>query len=148
MADTQTNGVVLGKLNVLDETLSELRSLVPVSRADLEADWKVRRAIERDLQILVEVVVDVCQRLIAINGQSPAGTSAAAVQACVQLGVLSDRDEYRKMVQFRNLLVHRYERVNPEVLVDIVNNRLADIEKFRDEVLAYERSRTGHPGAD
>jgi hypothetical protein len=39
------------------------------------------------------------------------------------------------MVQFRNFVVHRYERIDTEILVEIVNNRLDDFEKFRDEVL-------------
>jgi uncharacterized protein YutE (UPF0331/DUF86 family) len=43
------------------------------------------------------------------------------------------------MVQFRNLIVHRYEQVDNAVLVDMVNRRLPDFEQFRKEVLAYLR---------
>ena len=41
------------------------------------------------------------------------------------------------MVQFRNFIVHHYERIDTTILVDIVNQRLGDIERFRDEILAY-----------
>lgn len=43
------NGPILGKLNLLDEVQDELRTLGPVTVAQLEADWRTRRAIERDL---------------------------------------------------------------------------------------------------
>lgn len=41
------------------------------------------------------------------------------------------------MIQFRNFIVHRYEQVDIEILVEIVNRRLSDFERFRNEVLAY-----------
>ncbi len=133
------NGVIFQKLQSLDEILTELRSLGTVRIADLEGDWRTRRAIERDLQVMVEIVIDVCQRLIALAGQTPAPTSGDAVERCIQLGALSNYGAYRKMVQFRNFVVHRYERVDVAILVDMVNHRLADFERFRAEVQKYAK---------
>jgi uncharacterized protein YutE (UPF0331/DUF86 family) len=133
------NGVIFQKLQSLDEILTELRSLGTVRIAELEGDWRTRRAIERDLQVMVEIVIDVCQRLIALAGQTPAPTSGDAVERCIQLGALSNYDAYRKMVQFRNFVVHRYERVDVAILVDMVNHRLADFERFRAEVQKYAK---------
>jgi hypothetical protein len=77
------NGVIAQKLQALDQVLGELRSLGTVTAAQLESDWRTRRAVERNLQVLIEVVIDVCQRLIALAGQTPAttgvGTRCAAV---------------------------------------------------------------------
>lgn len=133
------NGIIFQKLQSLDEILTELRSLGTVRVADLEGDWRTRRAIERDLQVMVEIVIDVCQRLIALAGQTPAPTSGDAVERCIQLGALSNYDAYRKMVQFRNFVVHRYERVDVAILVDMVNHRLSDFERFRGEVQRYAK---------
>ena len=131
------NGVVAQKLQSLDEILTELRSLGQVDAAQLRGDWRICRAVERDLQVLVEIVIDICQRLISLVGQSPATTGVDAIERCIQLGVLSDDEIYRQMVRFRNFIVHRYERVDINILVDIVNHRLPDFEQFRDEVLTY-----------
>jgi uncharacterized protein YutE (UPF0331/DUF86 family) len=131
------NGVIISKLQSLEQALQALQSLGTVTADQLRGDWKTRRAIERELQIAVEIVIDVCQRIISLAGQSPAATGADAVSRCVQLGVLSSVEPYRKMVQFRNFIVHHYEEVDLEILVDIVNHRLADFEKFRTEVLRY-----------
>jgi uncharacterized protein YutE (UPF0331/DUF86 family) len=131
------NGILISKLQSLEETLNELRSLGKLNTAQLREDWRPRRAIERDLQIAVEAVIDVCQRIIALHHQAPAATSAQAVERCVQFGVLSENAAYEKMVQFRNFGVHRYERIDVEILVDIVNNKLAAFDSFRDEVLRF-----------
>ncbi len=131
------NGVIAQKLQTLDEVLTELRSLGQVEATQLQQDWRIWRAIERDLQVLVEIVIDVCQRLISLAGQTPATTGVDAVERCIQSGVLSDDEIYRKMVRFRNFIVHRYDRIDVNILVDMINHRLPDFEQFKTEILAY-----------
>ena len=131
------NGVIIRKLESLDIALGELHSLGKINVQQLQNDWRTKRAIERNLQVLVEIVMDVCQRLLSISGQTPSTTGGEAIQRCIQLGALSEYDAYRKMVQFRNFVVHRYERVDDEILAGMVNRHLGDFERFRAEILAY-----------
>ncbi|MEW6718384.1 MAG: DUF86 domain-containing protein [Chloroflexota bacterium] len=137
MNDLKINNVIIKKLQALDEVVLELRSLGQVTVEQLDKDWRLRRAIERSLQILVEVVIDVSQRLISIKGQTPANSGTEAISRCVKMGILSDEEPYRKMIQFRNFIVHRYEKVDSAIVVDLVNKRLPDFEHFRTEVLNY-----------
>lgn len=134
------NGVITKKLEVLEETLHELESLGNITRDTVQTNWLVRRAVERDLQILVEVVIDVCHRLISGAGTAPASSAIEAVKKCVRLGVLSSEEPFRQMVQFRNFIVHRYERVDPEILVGIMNKHLQDFRFFQEEVLRYVKN--------
>ena len=130
------NGVITGKLRNLRVRLDELQSLVPVTKERLQ-DWIVLRAIERDLQVCVEVLIDVCQRLASLAGRPPSSTAREAVEACVTLGALSSSEPYRDMIGFRNLIVHRYETVDESVLLRLVNEHLSDFEKFIQEIMDY-----------
>lgn len=130
------NGVVTGKLTNLQQRLAELRTLYPLTEERLQ-EWMVLRAVERDLQVAVEIVIDVCQRLISLAGLPPASSSREAVEGCVTLGALSSADPYRHLVGFRNIIVHRYESVQPEILLRLVNEHLEDFERFVQEVLTY-----------
>ncbi|MCD6224878.1 MAG: DUF86 domain-containing protein [Deltaproteobacteria bacterium] len=134
------NGIIFKKLQSMDEILEELRSLGRLNVNSLKNDWLTRRAVERELQVLVEIVIDVCQRIIAITGQAPAVTSADAIERCIQLKIVSAYEPYRRMVQFRNFVVHRYENVDIEILTDIVNNRLNDFVNFKQEIMRYAKS--------
>jgi len=131
------NGIILKKFQTLDDVLAELRSLEGVTVDELHENWLKRRAIERDLQVLVEIVIDVCQRIISLASQTPTDTGAQAIQRCVALGALASADTYKEMVQFRNFVVHRYESVDIAILVDVINRHLDDFEKFQREVLEY-----------
>lgn len=134
------NGVIAQKLQALDTVLAELRTLGVVSAKTLPSDWQQQRAIERNLQLLVEVVIDVCQRLVAVIGQSPATSGADAIERCIQMGALTPDENYTRMVRLRNFLVHRYEHIDPDILANMVNRHLGDFEKFRNEILAYVQS--------
>ena len=48
--------------------------------------------------------------------------------------------EYKPMVQFRNIVVHRYETVDSEIVIGILKRHLDDFEKFVSEVRGYAQS--------
>lgn len=125
-----------GTLSNLQQRLAELRTLYPLTEERLQ-EWLVLRAVERDLQVAVEIVIDVCQRLLALADHPPASLARDAVEGCVSLGILSVSEPYRQMVGFRNMIVHRYEYVEAEVLLRLVNHHLGDFERFVEEVLTY-----------
>lgn len=131
------NGILLQKLSVIEQSVAQLRSLTPLSVSELETDWRSRRAIERLLQICVEAVIDICQRILTLEQQSPAGSGGEAVRRCVEIGVLGSEEPYRQMVQFRDFIVHRYEQVEVEILVGILKRQLKDFDRFREEILRY-----------
>ena len=136
------NGIIAQNLQSLDEVLIELRTLGQISRQQLDQDWRTKKAVERNLQILVEVVIGVCQRLLSLAGQTPATTGRDAVDRADKSGFIQPDEAYSKMVQFRNFVVHRYEHVDNEILVGMVNQRLVDFERFRDDVINYVRKTT------
>ena len=127
------NGVILKKFSVMDE-LMRLRGLGDVTVARLDGDHFLKHGIERALQICVEVVVDVAQRILSLEGRQPAPTAFDALSGLEAMGVVVSAERYRSMVQFRNFVVHRYERVDSAVLVEILRHHLGDLAAFRDEV--------------
>ena len=128
------NGVILKKFAVMDDEVARLRGLGAMSISRLDGDHFLRHGIERALQICVEVVVDVAQRILSLEGRQPAPTAFDALNGLEAMGIIASAARYKSMIQFRNFVVHRYERVESAVLVEILNTHLADLEAFRDEV--------------
>ena len=131
------NGTLAGKFSNLARVLQELRSLGQLDEQNLASDWMKLRAVERDLQIAVEILVDVCHRILTATGQPPATNSRDALERCQALGAIQNAARYRPLIGFRNLLVHRYEFVDVAILVDIVNHHLGDLDHFRGEIEGY-----------
>lgn len=128
------NGVILNKFRVMDDEIARLRGLGDMTTVRLDGDHFLKHGIERALQICVEVVVDVAQRILSLEGRSPAPTAFDALQALESMGILASARQYQTMIQFRNFVVHRYEKVDSAVLLDILSHHLDDLIAFRKEV--------------
>ena len=89
---------------------------------------------ERALQVCAEIMIDIAERIIAIKAAGPVATSVEAMRRLVELQVIKSEDPYIKIVGFRNLIVHHYEEIDPEILFDIVKNRIDDFRQFREEI--------------
>ncbi len=133
------NGVIQRKFALLDKHVLELRSrLHNVAVETFSQDLGLRWMTERALQVMVEIVIDVAERLIALKGAGPAATAAEALQKLEALGVIRSAEPYIPFVRFRNLIVHQYEEINPSIVFDIATNKLELLRQFRDEVDAYD----------
>ena len=129
------NGIVQRKLALLDRYLLELHgNLKDVDFAGFRDDWAMQRMAERVLQVMVELVIDIAERVIAIEKAGPVASSAEAIEKLVALGVIKSAEPYAKMVRFRNFIVHQYEEIDPAIIFDIAKNRLEDFRLFRDEI--------------
>lgn len=133
------NGVVQRKLALLDNQVLKLEdSLKTVSLAEFEESWILRSMAERALQVAAEILIDIAERILALEKAGPAATAAEAMESLVRLGVLTSAQPYINITRFRNLIVHQYEEIDPVVLFDLAKKRLDDFRKFRDEIDALE----------
>jgi len=132
------NGVIVSKLNTINEYLYRLRQYLPISYEKFENDWGLQKISERSLQVMVEAIIDITSRIISKNKLPPADTSSKAIVKLKELGVIKDSTKYAKMVRFRNLIVHDYASIDIKILYDILTNNLTDFEKFTQEIKEYE----------
>lgn len=140
------NGIIQRKLALLDEQVSQLKStLAEVSYAEFKASWANRCVAERALQVAVEIMIDVAERIIALEGAGPVASASEAMERLVQLKVLATPAPYVDMVRFRNLIVHQYEKIDPALLFDLATRRLDDFRTFRDEI---DKLPSSSPAAD
>lgn len=129
------NGVVQRKLALLDSRVGRLeKALVDVSRQKFVDDWCLRSMTERELQVSIEIVIDIAERIIAIMQAGPVATAGDAIRRLVDLNVIKSDEPYVDMVRFRNMIVHQYEEIDPNILYVLATKKLGDFCLFRNEV--------------
>jgi uncharacterized protein YutE (UPF0331/DUF86 family) len=124
------NGIVEKKLLFIDEEVSLLESWKITSFAMLQQNTMLQNATERALQVAIEAVIDTCERILALEEQSPASSSADTIKKVQELGIISNNPDYIEMVKFRNFIVHRYEKVDLEIVYAIVRKKLPLFREF------------------
>ena len=133
------NGVILSKLFVIDDYLLKLKNYLPVTKEELRNNWGLQKIIERSLQVMVESMIDIANRIISRNDGPLPITSSDSIVRLKDMGVIGKSETYIKMVRFRNLLVHNYDSLDVDILYAIVSSHLEDFEKFRREIQSHEK---------
>jgi uncharacterized protein YutE (UPF0331/DUF86 family) len=133
----RVDGVISRNLSVIAREVEALRALPAGAVAQLEQQHFLKRGIERSLQVCIEAMVDIANRIIAVRQHAPATSGAESVQALERLGVIKCAATYAEMVKFRNLNAHRYEAIDTAVLRTILERHLADFETFTAEIERY-----------
>lgn len=128
------NGIVDKKLKLLERKLAEIESWNINKLSDLQNSSLLSNALERALQVSVEVMIDVSERILALEKQPPGDGAAANMCKLGALGVLKDPEVYMDMVRFRNFIVHRYEYVDADIIYDIAKNKLGLFRDFAEEI--------------
>jgi uncharacterized protein YutE (UPF0331/DUF86 family) len=126
----QYNGVIDNKLRLLDRKIDEIRSWNITDYTSFKESSLLQNAVERALQVATEIVIDIAEQILAIQGLSPQETSARAIEKLQDLGILTDAKPFMEMVRFRNFIVHRYEYIDSEILFDIVQSKLHLFSEF------------------
>jgi uncharacterized protein YutE (UPF0331/DUF86 family) len=128
------NGVIEEKLRVIEGKLSDIDDWKIQSFETLKQSSMLQNATERALQVIIEAAVDICERILAVEGTPAPETSADSIRAVISLGIISNNPDYFEMIRFRNFIVHRYEKIDLEIIYAIIKNKLSVFRNFIHEI--------------
>ena len=120
------------KTKLLAEYIGDLEEKTNVRLNELKENKILRRYIERTLHLAVEAFLDIGNHLIAdLELREPQDYKDIMV-VLTEAGYLPPNrlDNLKKMAQFRNVIVHDYVRIDPEILIGILRKGIDDLRLF------------------
>ncbi len=133
------------KLRYLEISLNYLRSRRNITLEDLQSNYELRSAIERNFQIAIEAAIDISEMTISEEGVEMPETYREAFLRLGEMGVVP-RDFSTRLAQipgFRNILARQYSELDLNKLLEFLKTKLDDLELFSGYVREYLRSKTG-----
>ncbi len=137
-----TDGELLAKKLAFIETC--VRELESLARPELvETDVRERRFVEHTLQIAIQAALDIASHVVSDERLGEPGTNRELFDLLAAAGWLTPQHAatMRRMVGFRNVVVHGYTAVDPTILRDVVEHHLGDLTEF----VASTRRRLANP---
>jgi uncharacterized protein YutE (UPF0331/DUF86 family) len=135
--------LLLKKLAFIETCVHELQTLATPSA--IEADVRERRFVEHTLQIAIQAALDVASHIVSDGRLGEPRTNRDLFDLLVPAGWLSRElgDTLRRMVGFRNIVVHGYVSVDPAIVRDVVEHRLSDLLAFTTAIRKRVDTRIG-----
>uniref|UniRef100_A0A7C3RRD1 DUF86 domain-containing protein n=1 Tax=Dictyoglomus thermophilum TaxID=14 RepID=A0A7C3RRD1_DICTH len=131
--------LILRKLSEIEEHLQELEEFKDISIENYEKDWKIQRIVERTLQILIEICIDIANHIISDEKWRVPSSYSETFKILYENRVIDSAlfKNLEKMAKFRNIIVHNYDKISPEVMVNILRKELIDFLKFKDSIILW-----------
>lgn len=119
---------ILLKLRNMKRYVDFLKSYKKITKKELENNYVLRSAIERNFHLALESVLDIGEMIISIEEFRKPEDYKEVIEILGKEGILSEKfaKKFAPAAGFRNILVHKYAEVN----LDKLNKHLQNIEDF------------------
>ncbi|OPY06289.1 MAG: hypothetical protein A4E66_02258 [Syntrophus sp. PtaB.Bin001] len=133
--------LVSRKISQLREYLSALRDAEDITWVKYEKDIRARAFVERYLQLCIEKVIDIGNHFISFHHWREPDGYRDIFQILHENGIIPREHlkTFQNMASFRNMLVHRYERIDNEIVFGLFKKRLSDFDLFISLVTEWVR---------
>ncbi len=129
--------LILRKLSELQEYLEQIKEYTNVSTEQYSKEWRTQRIVERTLQIMIESCADIAGHIISDRGYRVPTSYADTFRVLYERDILTKDlfETMEKISKFRNIMVHHYDRIAPEIVVDILKKDLDDFLSFKNVIV-------------
>ena len=120
------------KIRELESYLEELEELLPDDEGFYLKSLEKRRSIERELQIMIECVVDICMVLLKDFKLGPPQNEENILD--LLSGKITNIEKLKEMRGFRNILVHKYGEIKDHLVFNFASEERKDFRIFINDV--------------
>jgi uncharacterized protein YutE (UPF0331/DUF86 family) len=125
------------KLADLETYINQMQEYSTITVKEYSKDWKIQRIVERTLQMMIELCVDITNHVIADKKYRVPTSYGDTFKVLEEEGLISDEqcNTMKKMAQFRNIIVHHYDNIDETIVVNILRQNLKDFLEYRDSII-------------
>lgn len=128
---------ILVKLDEMDRYLRELGEILP-EEDEYHRDLIKRRACEKTIELAIESLMDVAALIVSSERFGLPSDEESIIDLLVENRVITpDMGEKKDMKGFRNILVHKYGRLDDRLVYRFLTEDIDDFTRFRDQVNRY-----------
>lgn len=126
------HSLIKRKISRLAEYIADLEEQQNISLNEWESNKMLRNHIERTLHKAVEACLDIGKHMIVGLGLRTPEDYKDIMVIMTEAGILPKEklNQFKKMAQFRSVIVHDYEDIDPVIIISILQNDVSDLRLF------------------
>ena len=129
------------KLIKMEKYIRKLEEIKPDTYSNYKNNQITKYAIERLIQLIVDLALDINNHIIKEAGEYPANDYFNSFIELIELGILTENfaHEIAPSTGLRNRLVHEYEKVNEKIVYKSIDKTISYYKKYVKEIYNYLR---------
>lgn len=132
------NALIFRKFSELEEYLKQLKEFSNISIKDYSKDWKTQRIVERTLQIMIEICIDIANHIISDKEYRVPKSYADTFKVLYEEGILKENifKVMENIAKFRNIVVHHYDKIDEAIVIGILKRHLDDFMIYKKAIIS------------
>lgn len=132
-------GLVRRKLILLENYKTELSKLPKKNLSEFKKDLIIQKAVEKILEEMIQICIDIAKHIVVDDKLTIPDDNKGLFKVLSENGIIFPKTAgiLQKMVSFRNVLVHMYEKIDVEIVYVNYRRRLGDFSLFAREIERY-----------
>ena len=128
--------LIRDKLTEIEDSIELVRSNLPQSFEEFSTLGLVKDGIYKRMEFAIENVIDICAIINSDLRLEMPESEEGIVESLVKRGILTEdiSDKIRRMKGFRNIVVHRYGKIDDRIAFSILIDNIDDFNRFSDAV--------------
>jgi uncharacterized protein YutE (UPF0331/DUF86 family) len=132
------NEIILSRKISIERCIQQINTYYALDTGlPFAADYLKQDAIAMNLQRACELTIDIANYLIKSKKLGLPQDSRDSFALLQQAGLITieQMNRLQAMVGFRNTLVHQYQKLNLQIMVDVIEHRLHELLDFANAAL-------------
>ncbi len=127
------------KLRKIEDLLRELRVIKIESFDEFKENIVVKRFVERNIELAIEQMVDICKHFISGLDLKEPETYSECFDILGKGKIIPEEmvNTFKSMVRFRNILIHAYDGIDDSITYGVYSKHLQDFRTFINTIREY-----------
>jgi uncharacterized protein YutE (UPF0331/DUF86 family) len=130
---------ILNKISFIQQHLARVRLQKDCTLDEFLSDFNRQDIVCFNLIQAIQGCADLANHLVSAQGWGIPGSYSESIEILVKEKVITPQqgETYRKMIAFRNRLVHEYAETNFTEVYEIMTTQLDDLDRFVEAISNY-----------
>ena len=127
----ENKAVIINKYEIIKRCINIINEEYAENPDSLE-DYRKEDCIVLNLQRACEAVIDIAMYEVSTKRLGVPQSKREAIELLYKNNLIEEKcyKNIKNMIGFRNIAVHDYRKIEPEILQDVIENHLKDLEDF------------------
>ncbi len=133
--------IIKAKINHVEQSLQRLEGKKSTTLTELKRNLDLQDIVLHNLQLSIQGCIDIASHIISDQGWTVPDTLAGLFDILMNHKVISQNlnEKLKKMVGFRNIIIHEYGTIDLDKVHAILRKDLKDIYLFLKAICAYAK---------
>jgi uncharacterized protein YutE (UPF0331/DUF86 family) len=127
------------KIRKMEQYLRELNTVRAQSLEEFTQNTMVKRFVERNIELAIEQMIDICKHLVAGLNLAEPETYAECFDILYENKAIPAKSlpTFKAMARFRNRLIHVYDDIDDAITFEVYRKHLQDFKVFAQVIRSF-----------